>query len=195
MKLPKTNFHKVRNNLVEKTFWGKIKIEHATSYFFFVKGSVYQEMLHRLKYKGRSDIGVYLGTRFGHELAQSPDFSSIDQIIPVPLHPDRLKTRGYNQSERIATGLSNAMNIPVNTQSLKRKTYTETQTLKSKDERWENVSSAFEADMPANLNGKHILLVDDVLTTGATIEGCAIALQKRFPNVKISVATLAFAHS
>lgn len=195
MKLPKTNFHKVRNNLVEKTFWGRIKIEHATSYFFFVKGSVYQEMLHKLKYKGRSDIGVYLGSRFGHELAQTTEYSCIDRIIPVPLHPNRLKTRGYNQSERIATGLSNAMNIPVDTQSLKRKIYTETQTLKSRDERWTNVSNAFEADFSANLNGQHILLVDDVLTTGATIEGCAIALQKQFPNVKISVATLAFAHS
>lgn len=195
MKMPKTNFHKVRKNLVEKCFWGRVPIEVATSYFFFVKNSDFQHMLHKLKYKGRSDIGIFLGKRFGTDLMSQPEFTHFDTIIPVPLHPDKLKIRGYNQSEMIANGLSQSMKVPVNTTSLIRKTFTETQTKKSRLERWENVKEVFEATSATNLNGKHVLIVDDVLTTGATIEGCAYALLSRFPNVKISVATLAFAHN
>lgn len=195
MKMPKTNFHKVRKNLVEKSFWGRVPIELATSYFFFVKNSDFQHMLHKLKYKGRSDIGVFLGKRFGNDLMSQPEFTHFDAIIPVPLHPDKLKKRGYNQSEMVAQGLSQSMKVPVNTVSLIRKTFTETQTRKSRIERWENVKEVFEATPAINLNDKHVLIVDDVLTTGATIEGCANALLSRFPNVKISVATLAFAHN
>lgn len=195
MRMPKTNFHKVRNNLIEKNFWGRIPIEHATSYFFFVKNSSYQHLLHKLKYKGRSDIGVFMGKKFGSELIKQPEYCEFDEIIPVPLHPNKMKTRGYNQSERIAFGLSKAMKIPVDTKSLKRRTFTETQTRKTRMERWENVSNVFEADPSVNLNNKHVLLVDDVLTTGATIEGCATALLAKNPRIKISVATLAFAHT
>lgn len=193
--MPKTNFHKIRGNLVEKIFWGRIPVEFATSYFFFVKQSPYQNMLHQLKYKGRSDIGFFLGHRFGNELKTQPEFCSFDEIIPVPLHPDKLKARGYNQSEMIANGLSKSLGIPVDTKSLKRITYTETQTKKSRIERWENTMDVFEADETTNLNGKHVLLVDDVLTTGATIEGCATELLKKNPSIKLSVVTLAFAHN
>lgn len=195
MKMPLTNFHKVRDNMVEKSFWGRIPIERATSYFFFVKDSDFQHILHSLKYNGRSDIGVYLGKRFGNELITQPDFKHFDRIIPVPLHADKLKKRGYNQSEMIARGLSKAMNIPVDTKTLVRTTFTETQTKKSRIERWENVKSVFAANPAVNLNGQHVLLVDDVLTTGATIEGCAQALLDKNPTVKISVATLAYAHT
>lgn len=195
MKLPQTNFHKMRNNMIEKSFWGRIRIERATSFFFFMKGSDFQHLLHALKYKGRSDIGVYLGKRFGNELVTQPDFRNFDRIIPVPLHADKLKKRGYNQSEMIARGLSKAMNIPVDTKTLVRTTFTETQTKKSRIERWENVKSVFSANPAINLNGQHVLLVDDVLTTGATIEGCAQALLDKNPTVKISVATLAYAHT
>lgn len=195
MKLPQTNFHKMRNNMIEKSFWGRIRIERATSFFFFMKGSDFQHLLHALKYKGRSDIGVYLGKRFGNELVTQPDFKHFDRIIPVPLHADKLKKRGYNQSEMIARGLSKAMHIPVDTKVLARTTFTETQTHKSRIERWENVKSVFAANSAINLNGQHVLLVDDVLTTGATIEGCAQALLDKNPTVKISVATLAYAHT
>lgn len=181
--------------MVEKNFWGRIPIEYATSYFFFVKSSDFQHLLHELKYNGRSDIGVYLGKRFGSELVQQPEFSHFDSIIPVPLHRDKQKKRGYNQSEMIALGLSESMGVPVDTKTLTRTSYNETQTKKSRIERWENVKSVFSAEPNSNLNGKHVLIVDDVMTTGATIEGCANALLLRNPNVKISVATLAYAHS
>ncbi|MBO7494918.1 MAG: ComF family protein [Salinivirgaceae bacterium] len=195
MKMPKTNFHKIRGNLVEKCFWGRIPIEVATSYFYFLKSSDFQHLLHALKYKGRSDIGIYMGKRFGNELITQPEFKHFDRIIPVPLHADKLKKRGYNQSEMIAKGMSKAMNIQVDTKTLVRTTFTETQTKKSRIERWENVKSVFAANYETNLNGQHVLIVDDVLTTGATIEGCAQALLDKNPNVKISVATLAFAHT
>ncbi|MBR2196148.1 MAG: ComF family protein [Salinivirgaceae bacterium] len=195
MKMPKTNFHKVRGNMVEKSFWGRVPIEYATSYFFFLKSSDFQHLLHALKYNGRSDIGIYLGKHFGHELIRQPEFCHFDSIIPVPLHPDKLRKRGYNQSEMFARGLSKSMNIPVETKVLERTTFTETQTHKSRIERWENVKSVFAANPNINLNGKHILLVDDVLTTGATIEGCANALLEKNPMLKISVATLAYAHT
>ena len=195
MKMPLTNFHKVRDNMIEKSFWGRIHIERATSYFFFVKGSDFQHLLHALKYNGRKDIGVTMGRRFGNELVRQPDFSHFDRIIPVPLHRDKLKKRGYNQSEMIARGMSKAMSVPIDTKTLVRTTFTETQTRKSRIERWENVKSVFAANPAVNLNDQHILLVDDVLTTGATIEGCAQALLNKNPDVKISVATLAYAHT
>lgn len=195
MKLPKTNFHKVRDNMIEKSFWGRIRIERATSFFFFMKGSNFQHILHSLKYKGRSDIGVYLGKRFGNELVTQPDFRHFDRIIPVPLHADKLKKRGYNQSEMIAHGMSKAMGIPIDNKTLVRSTFTETQTKKNRIERWENVKSVFSANPAVNLMDQHVLLVDDVLTTGATIEGCAQALLDKNPTVKISVATLAYAHT
>ena len=195
MKMPKTNFHKVRGNMAEKSFWGRVPIEYATSYFFFLKSSNFQHLLHALKYDGRREIGVYLGRCYGNELIQQPEFSHFDSIIPVPLHPHKLRKRGYNQSEMFARGLSKSMNIPVDTKTLSRTTFTETQTHKSRIERWENVKNVFAANPAVNLNGKHILLVDDVMTTGATIEGCANALLEKNPTVKISVATLAYAHS
>ena len=195
MKMPKTNFHKQKGNLVEKSFWGRVRIERATSYFYFVKGSDFQHLLHNLKYHGHYEVGVYMGECMGHELANEPDFTHFDAIIPVPLHPGKLRKRGYNQSEMIARGLSKALGVPVDTKTLRRKVFTETQTKKTRIERWENVRYVFESDQSALLNGKHILLVDDVLTTGATIEGCANALRLHNPAVKISVATLAFAHN
>lgn len=195
MKMPKTNFHRQKGNLVEKAFWGRVPIERATSYFYFVKGSDFQHLLHNLKYHNHPEVGVYMGEQLGHDLATQPDFSHFDAIIPVPLHPSKLRKRGYNQSEMIARGLSRALKVPIDKKTLYRKVYTETQTRKSRIERWENVSNVFEADPMKILNGKHVLLVDDVLTTGATIEGCANALRKHNPTIKISVATLAFAHN
>lgn len=195
MKMPKTNFHKQKGNLVEKSFWGRVRVERATSYFYFVKGSDFQHLLHNLKYHGHREIGEYMGECMGYDLATEPDFSHFDAIIPVPLHPNKLRKRGYNQSEMIAKGLSKALDVPLDTKTLRRRIYTETQTKKTRIERWENVRDVFESTPSAQLNDKHILLVDDVLTTGATIEGCANALRLHNPTVKISVATLAFAHN
>jgi ComF family protein len=188
----KTHYHNHLDNPVEKIFWGRVKIERATSFFLFVKGSPYQNMLHQLKYKGRQDLGIYLGELFGRDLTEQESFRHFDLIIPVPLHPDKEKKRGYNQSRLIAQGISNILKVPVDTEVLNRKTFTQTQTKKSRYERWENVEDVFEIQTDKNIAGKHILLVDDVLTTGATLEGCSQTLLKA-SDVKISVVTLAYA--
>ncbi len=190
--LPRTNFHTYRNNPVMELFLGRIPLEMATSYFFFRKGSVYQELIHQLKYKGHKELGSFLGEKFGNELSRDGCFNQVDFIIPVPLHPRKLRKRGYNQSEWIAMGLSKALGIPVVTDAVVRKQYTETQTKKDHFARWENVSNVFALNHSDQLKGKTILLVDDVVTTGATLEACATAFLS-IPGIKINIATLAIA--
>lgn len=191
-KLPRTNFHKVPGNPIEQSFWGRQQIERATAYFFFQKASIYQKLLHQLKYHNRSDVGVEMGRQFGAELAKSADFMNIDYIIPVPLHKKKERMRGYNQSEVIAKGMAEFLNGILDKKILIRKNFTETQTQKGRFERWENVKNVFECKQAKKIEGKHVLIVDDVMTTGATIEGCAYVLHEA-ANVKISVATLAYA--
>jgi len=190
--LPRTNFHSIHGNKVEQQLWGKVQIEHATSYFYFRKGSRYQKLIHYLKYKGLKELGEEVGKHFGFDLCESPDFSEIDVIIPVPLHPRKFRKRGYNQSEWIAKGLGFALNKPVDSNNLVRKVHTSTQTQKSRFDRWKNVEGIFEVQQPEMLHNKHVLLVDDVMTTGSTIEACSVALLK-VSGLKISVATLAYA--
>jgi len=188
--LPKTGFHKDKENPVNKVFWGRVDVEMATSFYFFSKKSKVQNLLHHLKYKGVKEVGFVLGELFGFELNESEFYKDIDFIIPVPLHKNKLKRRGYNQSEWIAFGLSKSMSIPVNTNSLYRKSDSETQTKKSRYNRWENVGEIFGVSNN-EIEGKRILLVDDVVTTGATIEACTqVLLQK---NCKVLVATIAYA--
>ncbi|MDR2126430.1 MAG: ComF family protein [Prevotellaceae bacterium] len=186
------NWHE-RENSVEQIFWGRAPVVAATSYFFFARGSKYRILLHKLKYAGRADIGVTLGLWFGNELAASKRFSDIDCIIPVPLHPAKQKSRGYNQSEKICEGLSIALNKPVDIKTVIRSAFTNTQTQKNRMERWHNVSNVFEIINPEKLKNKHVLLVDDVLTTGATLEACCNAILSN-ADCRISIATLAFAH-
>ena len=190
--LPRTYYHLAVNNPVEQLFWGRIPIEKATSYFLFQKGSQYQKLLHYLKYKGMRYIGVELGKKFAAELGQTNYFADIDLIVPVPLHPKKERKRGYNQSLAIAEGLALNLKKETDSTNLFRKQYSETQTRKSRFERWENVSDLFDIKSPERFSGKHILLVDDVVTTGSTLEACAQAVQKQAP-VKVSIATLAFA--
>jgi ComF family protein len=190
--LPRTNFHSIHGNKVEQQLWGKVQIEHATSYFYFRKGSRYQKLIHYLKYKGLKELGEEVGKHFGFDLGESPDFSEVDVIIPVPLHPRKFRKRGYNQSEWIAKGLGFALKKPVDSNNLVRKVHTSTQTQKSRFERWKNVEGIFEVQQPEMLLNKHVLLVDDVMTTGSTIEACSVALLK-VSGLKISVATLAHA--
>jgi ComF family protein len=192
VKMPKTNYHQYKDNPVEMVFWGRVQIERATSFMLFVKGGKYQHLLHQLKYKGRKDIGIHMGELFARDLIGSEDFLKPQFIIPVPLHPDKEKKRGYNQSQMVAQGLSNILQIPINNETLYRKTFTQTQTKKSRYERWENVEEVFGVQKPENIAGKHIFLVDDVLTTGATLEGCSQIL-KQAADVKISILTLAYA--
>lgn len=189
--LPYTRFHHEKDNPVAQLFWGRIEVENATAYFVFRKGSRFQKILHKLKYQNQQSLGVELGRWFGHELLQT-DFSTVDCIIPVPLHPKKLQKRGYNQSELLAKGISETMNKPLDIKLLKRIIANPTQTRKGRYERWTNVDGIFELTNPENAQNKHILLVDDVVTTGSTLEACVAAILKA-PGAKVSIAVLAMA--
>ena len=178
------------NNAVTRIFWGRVPVEHAAAWCYFHKGGKIQHLIHLLKYYGRREIGLYFGSIYGRELMHSPFYKNVEIIIPIPLHPKRKRKRGYNQSECIAKGLSEIMKIPVDTKTLIRATASDSQTKKTRFKRWENVKEIFSITNFIHLQNKHILLVDDVLTTGATIESCAIELLK-IKGVKISVVALA----
>ncbi|HCY40682.1 MAG TPA: amidophosphoribosyltransferase [Prolixibacteraceae bacterium] len=190
--IPRTNYHLEPENRVAQLFYGRVKVEFATSFFYFSKGSKYQSLLHNLKYKGMKELGAETGKHFAIDLMQSPDFSSVDVICPVPLHPSKEKKRGYNQSWWIASGIAQQMQKELSDNNLKRVTATETQTRKGRFERWQNVDGIFELTHPEAFSGKHILLVDDVVTTGSTIEACAQAIISR-TDARVSIATLATA--
>jgi ComF family protein len=191
-RLPKTNFHPDPENPVARLFWGRVKIEGGAAFLYFNKGNRVQRLVHQLKYKGRKDVGIYLGTRYGSILHDTPPFDTIDIIIPVPLHKKKYMQRGYNQSEQFAIGLSRAMNVPVDRFLLSRVKATETQTRKSRFSRYANVSEIFSVGNTVGFAGKHLLLVDDVITTGATLESCIRALSV-IPGVRVSVACIATA--
>ncbi len=191
-KLPKTNFHIHEDNPISQIFLGRVNINTATSFLFFNKGGNVQKLIHQLKYKGNTETGLFLGELLGSDLKKSSLYSNIDIIVPVPLHQKKLHKRGFNQSEIIAEGMSKTMNLPVNTNSFYRLENTETQTKKSRYTRWENVKNKFGVLNSEKLEGKHILLVDDVLTTGATLESCANSLLE-IPQTTISIVTLAYA--
>lgn len=188
--LPKTNYHIYKNNPVAKVFYGRVNIQAATSFFHFVKSSKYSGMMYKFKYKGDKEVGILLGRYFGRNIMESPLFSDIDIIVPVPLHRKKLRIRGYNQSECIARGMSCSMKKEVVCENLIRNEFTPTQTRKSRIDRWINVKGKFRVLDPVAIANKHILLVDDVITTGATLEACAEELLK-IEGVRVSVATLA----
>lgn len=158
--------------------------------YYFNKGNRVQHLIHQLKYKGRKDIGICFGEKYGQILKNTPSFDSVSLIVPVPLYKKKLMQRGYNQSEQFAAGLSRTMKIPFDGKALSRTRATETQTRKSRFRRWQNVDGLFIVSDPAKLSGHHILLVDDVITTGATVEACIMAL-KEIPDTLISVASIA----
>jgi len=190
--LPVTTYHLSKDNEIEKYFWGIFPIERATAYFYFAKGSDFQNILYRIKYYGNQQLARKMGRDAANYLLSANFFDGIDLIIPVPLHKSKEKKRGYNQSEWIAKGISEITGIEVSVNLLSRIKLTSTQTRKNIWERWENMESAFVLDDNKSLAGKHILLVDDVLTTGATICACAMAFDK-IKKIKISVFTLAIA--
>ncbi len=192
-KLARTNFQKEAENPIIEIFSGRLPLASATTFLFFSKGGGTQQLIHKLKYKGKNEIGVYLGKLFGNQLNDSELFNTVDAIIPVPLHPKKEQKRGYNQSLMIVEGMAKSMKVRVFPDVLYRKIYTSSQTKKSRYERWQNVKDIFEIKKGQCLEGKHVLLVDDVITTGATLEACGNKLLE-IPGIKLSIASLAYAH-
>lgn len=191
--LPRTDFHKTPDNPVAKTFWGRIDVKQASSFFYFHAGGKVQRLIHRLKYYDKTIVGSALGRMYGTELNGAGNYVKPDFVHPVPLHPKKLHQRGYNQSTYFAEGIAEALGIPVRTDILKRISYTGSQTKKTREERWLNVKDAFVVGSSTTLNGKHILLVDDVITTGATLEAGAQRL--RDAGATVSIAAIAYAES
>jgi ComF family protein len=192
--LPKTLYHKDNANPVAKIFWGRINIFSAAAYYKFGKGSKVQHLIHQLKYKGMKEIGVSIGRLYGFDLKKAELFNTIDVIVPVPLHPKKKKKRGYNQSEAFADGLAQSLKVRTDFKTLYRGVDSQTQTRKSRFVRWQNVETIFQLREASHLQGKHILLVDDVITTGATLEACAQKLLS-IPGTKVSIAAIAFTNS
>ena len=188
-KLPKTNNYKEPDNTPEQLMAGRIPFERIAAFCIFSKKGTIAPLIHHLKYRNRDDIGIFLGEMYGEELLGSEFLQSIDVIVPVPLHPKKRKQRGYNQAEMIAKGLSKTTSIPISTDNLIRTIHNPTQTKFDKTRRWENVKDIFDVKNPEAFEDKHILLVDDVITTGSTLEGCGVALQK-CNNLKISIVTI-----
>lgn len=191
--LPETKFYLEKDNAVAKLFWGRVEIENACSFYFFESKTKIQHLLHKLKYHGKKEIAQKIGQLFGEKLKDIESYQSLDLILPVPLHGKRIRERGYNQSDHFAMGLSETMDLEWSDKVLARKQYTKTQTGKTRYERWNNVMSAFEVTNPEAIEDKHVLLVDDVVTTGATLEACAKTLLAS-ANTKVSIATIACAH-
>ena len=192
--IPKTQYENESNNPIEKIFWGRVELFSATSYCYYTKGGILKSLLHKLKYKSKPEIGVELGRLLGGSLLSNSKFDSVNYIIPLPLHEKREHKRGYNQSEMIAIGINEVICKELDDSSLYRAIETTTQTKKNRFERWENVSEIFQLRSKKKLEGKHVLLIDDVLTTGATLEAAANALSK-IKDIKISIATVAFSKS
>lgn len=192
LNLPETNDHLVKENSVEKTMWGRIPFERAFSFLYFNQKGVTQRLLHELKYRGNEELAVYLGEIYAARIKQTAQNHGIDAIVAVPLHASRLKKRGYNQSFAFAEGIAKGLNIENLSTAVERRKATDTQTKKSRAERWKNVSSIFCVTQANLLQQKHILLVDDVITTGATIESCGQEIIKAV-DCTLSIASIAFA--
>lgn len=188
--MPRTNYHLRADNPVEQRFWGRFPLERATSYFRYCKDGDYRRILFRMKYEGRQDDAEAMGRLMAADLVRSGFFEGVDVLLPVPLHPDKQRLRGYNQSACIAQGVSAVTGIPVSVGNVRRLKFTETQTRKSAHQRWDNVDGVFEAVDAAAFVGQHVLLLDDVLTTGATLTACADALAG-VEGVRFSVLALA----
>lgn len=190
--LPRTRMHLCKENEIEKSFWGKFPVERASAFLYYAKEGDVKKILVDLKYDGNADIGRFFGRCMAREIRPSGFFEGIDGIMPVPLHPKKQRMRGYNQSRMLAEGISSVTGIPLWDSLLVRTQFTESQTRKGSYERWLNVREVFGCLSLESLEGKHILLVDDVLTTGATLVACADALCE-VGGLRISVLTLAWA--
>ena len=190
--LPVTNYHFNNSKLVEKIFYGRVKIEQATALLRFQKKGIVQQLLHNLKYRGHETIGEFLGAWLGSELSTLSNYQSVDVIIPVPIHKRKLKTRGYNQVAKFGIHIAKSLQAEYFDDVLLKTTSTKTQVFKKRISRWNDDDSIFSIQNEDKIKDKHILLVDDIITTGATIEACINTLNKKRPH-KISIATMAIA--
>ncbi|RYY88538.1 MAG: ComF family protein [Chitinophagaceae bacterium] len=190
--LPLTGFERHPYNPVDRLFWGRLPLHAATAQYYFSKESLIQRLMHRIKYGGGQELATYMGSLMGQRLAEVPRYDTIDALVPLPLHRSRLKKRGYNQAQLLCEGMASAWNKPVWGDATERTSATETQTRKGRVARWQNMDGRFSIPDPARLEGRHLLLVDDVVTTGATLEACGRALLA-VPGVTLSIATLCFA--
>jgi len=190
--LPVTNYHFENDDSVEKVFYGRVKLEHATALLKFQKKGMVQHLLHNLKYRGHETIGKVLGEWLGNELKTVEAYKYIDVVIPVPLHKRKLRKRGYNQVDQFGKAIAKALNAQYMDAVLLKTTTTGTQVFKKRIARWRDPDAIFTIENKALITGKHLLLVDDIITTGATIEACANVLNKA-KAIKISVATMAIA--
>jgi ComF family protein len=190
--LPHTNFAMHAGNPVEKIFWGRLPLNAAMSEFYFAKGTLIQALVHEFKYKGNKEVGLYLGAIMGASLLSNNRFTKIDALVPLPMFTEKEFKRGYNQATILCIGISEATSVPVLINNVIRKRFTETQTKKHRTERWENVATSFAINNPKEIKGRHILLVDDVVTTGATLEACGAEILK-VEGTSLSLATLAYA--
>ena len=189
--LPETGFLPVTGNPVEKIFYGRVNIQHAGSAFYFNKNSVIQNIIIQLKYKSNQQAGIFLGKLLGYQLMNSKRFDDVDAIIPLPLNERKLYKRGYNQSLAIVNGITSVWDKSVITHAVERISFTQTQTHKTRIARWQTMEGVFTVTQPELITNKHILLVDDVVTTGATLEACSAAILQT-AGVKLSVATAAY---
>lgn len=191
--LPLTNFHLFDGETpTDKLFWGRVNITKTYSHLFFEKNKTSQTILFNLKYKNKPELGVYFGEKMGENIKTVKEFENVDAVIPVPLHHKKEFIRGYNQSEMLAFGISNYLIKPMDSKTVQRTKHSTSQTKKSRFQRWDNVNEIFKVKEKIN-DYKHILLVDDVITTGSTIESIIHAIRKKNPDILISVVTLAVA--
>ena len=192
LEIPLTGYHLSPGNPAEQLFWGRCRVEKAAAYSFYTRGSRIRKIIHKLKYDGIEEAGRHMGRIYALALRQSGFFNDIDLILPVPLHPDKQKKRGFNQCSCICDGISDVCQLPVDSGTLIRSSISDTQTRKSRYDRWLNVEGIFQLTDPSKLKGKHVLLVDDVITTGSTLEACINALSIA-EGIKVSVVALAIA--
>lgn len=193
-RLPATGFFDKQGNPVEKTFYGRLPLHHAAAVYYFTKASLLQHLLVQLKYKGNREAGYFLGRMLGHALSKAERFKEVEALVPLPLNPKKEFIRGYNQSSLLCEGIREIWKKPVLANAMTRVRFTETQTHRNRLDRWQNMENVFAVTQPESLTNRHILLVDDVITTGATLEACGSSILQ-VPGSRLSVAAVGYTGS